>query len=495
LGSRVDAKEENNVGFACKIRIMGDKLLIIRYIFFEKTTCYFQSRKSWLLLSLSFLFGLLLMACGETSQSTKKGAQLAAPPKGVTVVSLRRTAKGTELLRGGKPYFIKGGGGLQHLDLLQKAGANSIRLWSTDYAKPLMDEAQSRGLTVMLGLWLAPEDQHFTYYDPAMVQAQRERIRQQVLRYRNHPALLMWSVGNEVEQTSTGPRLFSAVNDIARMIHELDPYHPVTTALAHDFIDRAKELQREAPEIDILSINIYKQMPEIPYMVRLSGWKGPYIVSEYGSRGYWEIDRTDWQAPLEPSSGDKAEFIKTSYSPGILADSSRCLGGYVFYWGSKFEYTPTWLSLFEPTGEKTEVVDELYQIWSHRWPANRAPHLSQMLLAGQPAKANITLKPGHSYPVQLQVTDPEGDSLTTRWQVYPEMRTDGKIEDTATPLEPIVGYSGEGRGTHSIMRAPVQPGVYRVFVWVYDGHGSVATANVPFWVPPVGTSKQPTRPL
>jgi hypothetical protein len=468
---------------------MEYKVLMVNKLANKNPFNYFQSNRNWLLLSLPLLFGLLLMGCGESSHSKKEGAQLAAPPKGVTVVSLRKTAKGTELLRGGKPYFIKGGGGLQYLDRLREAGGNSVRLWSTDYAKPLMDEAQSRGLTVMLGLWLAPEDQHFTYYDPAMVQAQRERIRQQVLRYRNHPALLMWSIGNEVEQTATGPRLFTAVNEIAHMIHELDPYHPVTTALAHDFVDRAKELQREAPEIDILSINIYKQMSEIPYMVRLSGWKGPYIVSEFGSRGYWEIDNTSWSAPIEPSSGEKADFIRSSYPSGILADSSHCLGGYAFYWGSKFEYTPTWLSLFEPTGEKTEVVDELYQIWSNRRPANRAPHLSSILLAGKLAKTNIALQPGRSYPVQLKVTDPEGDSLTTRWQVYPEMKVNGKIEDTATPLEPIQGYAGEGKGTHPIMRAPAQPGLYRVFVWIYDGHGSVATANVPFWVPGPGAQK------
>jgi hypothetical protein len=80
------------------------------------------------------------------------------------------------------------------------------------------------------------------------------------------------------------------------------------------------------------------------------------------------------------------------------------------------------------------------------------------------------------------VSDPEGDSLTMRWQVFPEMRTDGKIEDTATPLEPIPGLVALVHGKRAIIQTPDKPGRYRVFVWVFDGHGSVATANVPFYV-------------
>lgn len=47
----------------------------------------------------------------------------------------------------------------------------------------------------------------------------------------------------------------------------------------------------------------------------------------------------------------------------IERDFSRYLGSYVFYWGNKYEFSPTWLSLFEPGGEKTEMVDELHLRW------------------------------------------------------------------------------------------------------------------------------------
>ena len=36
------------------------------------------------------------------------------------------------MLRGGKPYFVKGGGGETHLDILAARGGNSLRTWSTD---------------------------------------------------------------------------------------------------------------------------------------------------------------------------------------------------------------------------------------------------------------------------------------------------------------------------------------------------------------------------
>ncbi|MDO7884487.1 glycoside hydrolase family 2 TIM barrel-domain containing protein [Hymenobacter cheonanensis] len=375
-----------------------------------------------------------------------------------------------------------GAGGLDGFAQMRQAGCNTMRLWSTDYAAPLLDEAQKQGLTVMLGLWLEPEDQHFTYYDPEMVRAQRQRVRQQVLRYRHHPALLMWSIGNEVEQSATGPRLFGAVNEIARMIHELDPYHPVTTALASDFEWRARQLQRLAPEIDVLSVNVYGKLRMLPQLIRKSGWQGPYIVSEYGAPGYWEAPKTPWEAPLEQNSTEKAESVGQAYRKSILADSSYCLGSYAFYWGSKFEYTPTWLSLFEPTGEKTALVDELTWLWSRRRPANAAPRLNAVLLAGRQAASSVQLPGGQEVMASVDATDPEGDSLTTRWEVRPEMELTFKTEVVATPTEVLPGCIRRAWGRQALVRTPSRPGAYRLYVRVFDGHGSVATANIPFLV-------------
>lgn len=422
------------------------------------------------------------MACG-----TRKPAQLVdaeqpgVVPAGVRVVKVQKTPTGFQLLRDGQPYFIRGGAGLQRLGQLRQAGGNSIRLWSTDYAAPLLDEAQQQGLTVTLGIWLDLESRNFTYYDPAMVQAQLLRMREQVLRYRHHPALLMWNVGNEVELSTSSPRFFEAVEGIARMVHELDPYHPVTISMSK-FQDYGAQMQKLAPSVDILSVNTYGKLASLPSLMQEIGWQKPYIVSEYGGLGYWEAYTTSWRAPIEQTSADKAQFVKTRYRQSIAADTNHCLGSYIFFWGYKFEYTPTWFSLFEPTGEKTELVDELNLLWNKHYPTNRSPHLIDLQLNGLAANASVQLQAGKQYAALVHVTDPEGDSLTARWEVMPDMPPGANAVAVQNPLESVPGCVLEASGKQATVRAPAKPGIYRLYVRVFDGHGSVGTANVPFEV-------------
>jgi hypothetical protein len=436
-------------------------------------------------LTIRFLVIFSLGGCSEAQVKQNDNERQLPPgpvPKGVTVVSIRKAANGYQLLRGGQPYLIKGGAGVQQFAQLRAAGGNSVRLWTTDYAGPLLDEAQHQGLTVMMGLWLQHEDSQFSYYDPGNVKDQLEQLRQQVLRYRYHPSLLMWNIGNEIELYASGPRLYEAINDIAHMVHELDPNHPVTISMG-DFVDNAAQLQREAPEVDILSINIYGALRTLPTLLKKSGWQGPYIVTEYGGEGYWEADSTKWNVPIEQTSAQKAQFVKDRY-PIMQADSAHFMGSYAFYWGSKFESTSTWFSLFEPTGEKTELVDELHLLWRHHYPDNRAPHLTEMRLAGQTAHANIRLRAGQQYTALVEVTDPEGDSLTTRWDVFPEVGF-AKVptdKERTTSVDALPECVIQVRGKQAIIRMPTRPGPYRVCVRVFDGHGSVATANVPVLV-------------
>ncbi|MFM7216585.1 MAG: hypothetical protein ACKO1U_01050, partial [Bacteroidota bacterium] len=78
---------------------------------------------------------------------------------------LRKTANGFELLRDGQPYKVNGVGGQVNLDLAVRIGANSIRTWGIDDAQQILDEAQQKGLTVMLGFWLQHERHGFDYND------------------------------------------------------------------------------------------------------------------------------------------------------------------------------------------------------------------------------------------------------------------------------------------------------------------------------------------
>ena len=80
-----------------------------------------------------------------------------------TVVKVQRDETGYHLLRDGRPYMIKGGGGRVYLEALKEAGGNSLRTWGEDDLEPLLDRAQELGLTVTVGIWLGQERQGFNY--------------------------------------------------------------------------------------------------------------------------------------------------------------------------------------------------------------------------------------------------------------------------------------------------------------------------------------------
>src|SRR4051795_8593028 len=66
-----------------------------------------------------------------------------------------------QLLRDGKPYFIKGVGGDAPKAMLPEVGANSFRTWGADRLDAQLDEAQRLGLTVTVGIWLEHERHGF----------------------------------------------------------------------------------------------------------------------------------------------------------------------------------------------------------------------------------------------------------------------------------------------------------------------------------------------
>ena len=105
-------------------------------------------------------------------------------------VSIKLVNNQYKLFRYGEPYFIKGAGGKLHYDRLAQYGGNSIRTWGTDNAKAILDEAERLGLTVTLGLWVGHQGHGFDYDNEAAVAQQLERFRQDVLKYKDHPALI-----------------------------------------------------------------------------------------------------------------------------------------------------------------------------------------------------------------------------------------------------------------------------------------------------------------
>jgi hypothetical protein len=402
--------------------------------------------------------------------------------KGAVKVEVKKVGASYQLLRNGKPYFIKGAGGTSYLDRIAAYGGNSVRTWGTENAQQLLDTAQKYGLTVLLGLEVVAERHGFNYDDPVAVKKQLERVRAEVIKYKDHPALLAWGIGNELNLSYKNLKVWDAVNDIAKMIHREDPNHPASTVLAGLNKKEVDYIKTNVPAIDILAINTYGELAALPQKIEALGWEGPYMITEWGPTGHWEGLQTSWKAPIEETSTEKAAVYKSRYAYSVEKDKDKCLGSYVFLWGQKQERTPTWYGLFTEKGEESEVVDVMQYLWTGSYPKNKAPHIYAFTLDGKKAINSIQVKAGTKYEALVDAIDPDQDQLSYHFEMLPEATKVGEGGDHED-RPPTVNFGLETLKKNKVtITSPVKKGAYRLFVYVKDGHNNVATANVPFYV-------------
>lgn len=398
-------------------------------------------------------------------------------------VEVATVEDGYTLLRDGKPYLVKGAG-LAGIDVATVAarGGNSIRTWGVEDAQATLDAAHRHGLTVSLGLPVAAERFGFDYDDPASVAEQRQSVRDAVERYKDHPALLAWIIGNELDMGFTNPGVYNEVNELSRLIHDLDPNHPTTTTISALEEEMVELVRERAPDLDFLSIQAYGALFLMPKAIAYLE-AGPFMITEWGPLGHWEVGKTRWGAPIEQNSAEKARHYLTGYQTLIEPFLGPGLGSYVFLWGQKQERTHTWFSLFTDTGESTSAVDVLQFLWTGRAPANQAPVLESLTLARRPAADSVRLAAGKRYTAKARVADPDGDPVTFRWRIKPESTETVVGGDLEAAIEDIEGLiAGDATQAEVTVTAPESAGAYRLYVMAYDGQGHAAHANVPFQV-------------
>jgi len=418
-------------------------------------------------------------------------AQIAEPrpQAGQTAsVSIVKQAEGYRLLVNGQALRIRGAG-LENgsLEQLAARGGNALRTWRVDTrrerGKSLLDRALANHLFVAIGIEVARERHGFDYNDERAVAKQLKRIRKQVRAHRDHPALLLWVIGNELNLESSNPRVWNAVNEIAEMIKQEDPRHPVMTTLAGFDPRVVAEVKARAPALDLLGIQLYGDISGLAHKLAASAWDGPYVITEWGPTGHWEVAKTAWGAPIEDSSSRKAERLVERYQQHIASDTRQGLGSFVFLWGQKQERTATWYGMFLSSGEATAAVDAMQFLWTGAWPANRSPSISPLRIEAKLAEASIRLRRRENYAAEIDAADADDDPLQYYWEVFAESRATevgGDPEKLPAAIRvAIQSTAGEGRIRFN---APARAGAYRLVVTVRDGQGHAAHANIPFLV-------------
>jgi len=381
----------------------------------------------------------------------------------------------------GEPFYVRGAGGVVHMDLIKSMGGNTIRTWGVENAQSILDEAHEKGLKVMLGFWIQHERHGFDYNDEGKVKNQLESCRRAVRKYKDHPALLMWGLGNEYELQYSNTKVWKAVNDIAEMVKSEDPNHPTCTVTAGTNAEKLKYVMEVLPAIDIYGINTYGDIGNVKSVLKTGGFKGPYMITEWGPTGHWESPKTKWSSSIEQTSTEKAAVYLRRYQNSIASEPNQCIGSFTFLWGQKQEYTSTWYGLFSESGLPTEPLDELEYCWSGNYPNNRSPRIDSIYFENKPNIKNLILQPQEKYNLTLFASDANNDRLNYRWELYQES-TDLKSGGDAENKPPLIYGKVKGAKNNEIkLKAPLNEGRYRLFVFV-DDNKKVAYMNIPFYV-------------
>ncbi len=388
------------------------------------------------------------------------------------VAAAEVTVKGEQILVDGEPFTVHGAAGQSRMALLRQLGATTIRTYG-DETGYVLDEAQKHGLKVIAGFWLEHPRRGFDYSDPAQAGPQLQKLQEFVDRFKTHPALLMWGIGNEVEaELPDATAVWPAIEQAARLVRQRDPKHPTLAVLAETGADKVATLRKLAPSIQVLGVNSYGEaLHSVPDRVRAQGWKGPLLITEMGPLGQWQAPRTAWGAPVEPTSGEKAVLLARIFA----ALEGKTQGEIVFYWGQKQEVTPTWHSLLLQNGEWMRSAEVLAHHWGGVTPnANRAPRITSIKFAQEAEWGKDA-----TGRAEIAVEDPDGDQVGVVWTVMAESTEHRKFGD-AEAVPQAFPQSLREPGPKGVGITGLQPGNYRLFATVRDGKGAAATANLPF---------------
>jgi hypothetical protein len=382
----------------------------------------------------------------------------------------------------GEPMFIEGVGGKYKLSKAASYGVNAFRTWSAERAEKDLSDAQQSGMYMMLGIWLSQNLKD--YSRPEYREEMTAQLQSLLDRFKTHPNLMLWCLGNEVDwDAETAPFL----EELAQTVRKQDPNHPVCAVVQHN-AKAVDAIAMYAPSVQIIGFNTYGGIYGMQALFEKSKWKGPYIVSEWGPTGWWENPKTNWGAPIEPTSSQKQEQYRERYTR-FIKDNPQCIGSFVFLWGQKEERTPTWFGLFAEEnvdglplrGEAYATVEAMEELWTGKEAKEKAPVVGDISLNGKKVNQTDTFQTGQTVEAKVDASDPRNYPLTFHWELLKEATVLGNM-GSYEPRPDRVGKVITGKTATQKIRMPAVAGNYRLFVYVLNGRGMAGTSNIPFQV-------------
>lgn len=369
---------------------------------------------------------------------------------------------------------------LGDFEKIKEMGANTIRRYGTGiYDKNILNIADESGLNVLYGFWFDPKVDY--YLDSAKVQDYIKEVEENVIEFKDHPSVIAWSLGNEswglLKHSYAKPYLVKVresyvqlIEHLAQRIHELDPTRPVFTCMEHEEHQLPGELavfHDDAPSIDVVGINSYykEQISTLNHIVWQFDSLRPYLVSEFGPRGYWDpnYNKTKNLDIIEETDTEKASWYKEQWTSYVEGYKGYNIGGFAYCWHDRMEGSYTWFGITDFKGR----VKPSYYALKEAWTNKKQDKFLQYSITG-PAE----IKPGNVYTFSATNVNSAGSNQTYEWRL---------LKDEY--LKQIDNIEASDDGLSVNVEIPKEPSKYRLYLFVTDKeNGRVTTASAPIQV-------------
>eukprot|EP00425_Heterocapsa_triquetra_P027007 CAMPEP_0195104622 /NCGR_PEP_ID=MMETSP0448-20130528/73203_1 /TAXON_ID=66468 /ORGANISM="Heterocapsa triquestra, Strain CCMP 448" /LENGTH=642 /DNA_ID=CAMNT_0040140493 /DNA_START=101 /DNA_END=2029 /DNA_ORIENTATION=+ len=407
----------------------------------------------------------------------------------------------------GRSGTIRGAGGWGYLDVAASSGADAMRVWDINVLNETLPAAEEAGLTVSVGIWLDHDPHRYENCsdldnDPYW-NGELARWLSSVRRHKDSPAVLWWTVGNEIEMEVNieegSECLWRRLEWVVQAVQAEDPNHPVGTVTAGVHEMKVRGLARWTPSLDFLGVNSYGDASlRVGNQLMEWNWTKPYALLEYGPTGHWEALLTTWGSYVEETSSEKVpRYNATCYG---CQEDPRCIGAFAFVWGWKWEKTGTWYGMFNEWGEVTEgvaanctdceseVLPVLQQCWTGSPRAIMPPSIQAININGSNLSyMAFSADTDMDLSLTVEISNPSNSTVTAVWAVTEEIVSNaigGAPEDTnplLTDRFPQDAESSTGSGLSTTLSTKGLPvgGKYRLYVFVRSDPTACTEGNCP----------------
>ena len=393
---------------------------------------------------------------------------------------------------------------IRQIKIMKEMGCDAIRTAHNMPSQMQMQVCDSLGMMVMaesFDMWLYPKCKNG--YARFFKEWSDKDIENLVLANRNHPSIVMWSIGNEIPEQGDA-KAVDIVNRLQNLCHQLDPSRPVTQGM-----DRAEQALKSgfAQAMDVPGFNYrvhkyQKNIEQLPQGFLL----GSETASTVSSRGVYKfpVEVTDnsqfasWAPNYDPKAIKKADGQCSSYDVEYCSwsnlpdddwvyqdDYPWVIGEFVWtgfdYLGEPTPYDEYWPSRSSYFGicDLAGLPKDRYWLYRSKWQKDKhtihlLPHWSwgqgERVKKGKGEKVKGNNRIGQVTPVYCYTNYPEAE-------LFVNGKSQGRIRKAIPqPLSPNTQHpSPNTRLDRYRLRwndVKYEPGELKVVV--YDANGKAA---------------------